>query len=141
MAQPLFRQTLLFPRVQQRLPREQRAHDEDRGRKINEAEVADRVESPRVVRRQRNSEADHRAHDRGDPRPPVPAADAVPRARGDRDSRCGDEAGDRDMEMADVWYTSGLNAWIASLSLSTCPAPIPSSRKLSVKFRKKKMTA
>src|SRR5215211_9371535 len=84
------------------LQRQKRTDNEDGSREIDQAEVPDRCEPPRIVRRKRYGEAKHRCCDGGDPRPHVAAADAEPRERGDRETRGGDEARDGDMEMADV---------------------------------------
>src|SRR5215207_6500988 len=81
---------------------QKRTDNEDGSREIDQAEVPDRCKSPRIVRRERDGEAEHRCCDRGDPSPHAAAPDAEPGERGDRETGRGDEARDGDMEMADV---------------------------------------
>src|SRR5215204_127466 len=81
---------------------EERADDKDCGSEVDKTEVPDRVEPPGVVRRESDCEGEHWRCDRRDPGPHVPAADTEPRERGDRETRRGDEAGNSDMQMADV---------------------------------------
>src|SRR5215204_5153592 len=81
---------------------EERADDKDRGSEVDKTEVPDRVEPPGVVRRESDCEGEHWRCDCRDPGPHVPAADTEPRERGDRETRRGDEAGQSDMQVADV---------------------------------------
>src|SRR5215218_11118537 len=88
--------------VEQRLARQRGADDEDRGREVDQTEVADRVEAPRVVGGEGDGEPDYRGRDRRDPRPQLAAANAEPGERGGRETGGGDEAGHGDVEVADV---------------------------------------
>ena len=75
---------------------------EDRGRKVDQPEVLDGVESVRVVGGKRYCETEDGCGDRANPRPHLAVADAEPAEGHDRQPSRGDEAGDGDMEVANA---------------------------------------
>src|SRR5215213_10650921 len=67
------------------------ADDEDRRRQVDEAEVAECVEAPGIVRRQSDGQCEDWRRHRADPGPDVSPADAEPAEEHDREAGRGDE--------------------------------------------------
>src|SRR5919106_1910197 len=109
------------------LARQHGTHDEDRGRQVDQAQVADCVKPVGVVSGQGNGQPEHGSRNRRSPRPHVSAPDAEPRKCGDGETRGGDEPGDRDVEVTDVVVergAEGLDLGLAHAHLALADAEL-----------------
>src|SRR4029453_18443557 len=90
------------PNVSQGDSREHRADDEDRCCEIDQPEMADRGEAPWIVGGESDRQCENGGGDGSDPSPAIAAAHTEPREEDDGEADRRDEAGDRDVKVADV---------------------------------------
>jgi hypothetical protein len=103
--------------------------------------VAEGVEVVRVVGRKSDRESQNRRRDGTDPCPALTPSHAICDQEQHRQTGCGDEPRNGDLQMTDVLVERRAELLDLVLPDFTSFGPMPSSRKLSVKLRMKKITA
>ena len=119
----------------------ERAHREDRRREVDQPQVPERVEVVRVVVGKRHEQTQDGGHRRTHPRPELAPTDAISHEEQDGHAGRGDEPRDRDVQVPDVVEQGRAELPDLVPPTFTSFGPIPSSRKASVKFLMRKITA